>query len=85
LFVVAPWLLLVLLIIPPAALLFTVLVVLALPFVAAALAVGIVASPYLLVRGLRRRRTERSETMDSPELATPVVLPERWLTRPAAR
>jgi hypothetical protein len=63
----APWLLLVLLVIPPAAVLLTLLVVLALPFVAAGLAVAVVASPFLLVRALRRHLAERRQTSEGSE------------------
>jgi membrane protein implicated in regulation of membrane protease activity len=61
LLLVGPWLLLVLLLIPPAAVLLTLLVALALPFVAVALVVGVVASPYLLARAVHRRLAERRQ------------------------
>ena len=64
LFLVGPWLLLVLLLIPPAAVLLTLLVVAALPFVAVGLVIGIVASPYLLVRAIHRRLAERRESSE---------------------
>jgi hypothetical protein len=66
LFLVGPWLVLVLLLIPPAAVLLTLLVVAALPFVAAGLAVAVVASPVLLVRAVHRRLAERRESREHP-------------------
>jgi hypothetical protein len=67
LLLVGPWLLLVLLLIPPAALLLTLLVALALPFVAAALVVAVLASPYLLARAIHRRIAERRRPSERPE------------------
>jgi len=66
LLLVGPWLLLVLLLIPPAAVLLTLLVVAALPFVVVALAVGVVASPYLLARAVHRRLAERRQSSERP-------------------
>jgi hypothetical protein len=70
LLLVGPWLLFVLLLIPPAAVLLTLMAVLALPFVAAALVAAVVAAPYLLVRHVqrvaqRRRSSERSARISS--------------------
>lgn len=56
---VAPFLLLVLLLVPPVAFLVVLLAAVALPFVAVALVVGVVASPFLLARAVQRRIAAR--------------------------
>jgi membrane protein implicated in regulation of membrane protease activity len=61
---VGPWLLLVLLLIPPAAVLISLLVVLALPVLAVALVGAVVASPFLLARAIHRRLAERRESSE---------------------
>jgi hypothetical protein len=58
-FVVGPWLLLVLLLIPPAALLITFALVFLVTAAALGALVGLVASPYFLVRQLRSRHPAR--------------------------
>jgi hypothetical protein len=66
LFLVGPWLLLVLLLIPPAAFLFTLLLVIVVPLGAAGLVVAVLASPYFLVRALRRRSAQRRQSSERP-------------------
>jgi hypothetical protein len=80
---VGPWLVLVLLLIPPAALLLTVLVALALPFVAAALVVGVLASPYLIGRAVHRRLAERrrSSERSAPITGLAVLAPSTTMRR----
>jgi hypothetical protein len=56
-FLLGPWLLLVLLLIGPVALIFTILVVMAVAAVVLALAAAVIASPYLLIRHLHGRGT----------------------------
>jgi hypothetical protein len=83
LLLVGPWLLLVLLIIPPAALLLTLLLAVAAPFVAAALVGAVLATPYVLVRALRRRLASRRESSEgSVPIAHPVVQ-AAWATEHA--
>src|SRR5262249_31064619 len=59
-FLLAPWLLLVLLLIGPAALLITLVLAFVLVAVALAAVVALLASPYLLVRHLRARHQSPS-------------------------
>ena len=62
--IVGPWLLLVGLLIPPVALLFTLVAVVALPFLAVGLVVAVVASPYLIGRAVYRRIEARQEARE---------------------
>jgi hypothetical protein len=65
-FVLGPWLLLVLLLIGPFALLFTGLLVLAAAASLMAVLVAVIASPYLLIRHLRARGTVHAKPHAQP-------------------
>jgi hypothetical protein len=69
---VAPWLVLVLLLVPPVAFLVVIVAALLLPFVAAGLVVGVVASPFLIVRAVRRRLAERESSRQRSVRIAPV-------------
>jgi hypothetical protein len=62
--IVGPWLILVGLLIPPVALLFTLVAVVALPFLAVGLVVAVVASPYLIGRAVYRRVEARHDARE---------------------
>jgi membrane protein implicated in regulation of membrane protease activity len=72
---VGPWLLLVLLLIPPAAVLISLMLLVALPFLAVALVGAVVASPFLLVRAIQRRVAERRESRKRSVRAAARVAP----------
>jgi hypothetical protein len=65
-FLFVPWLLLVLLLIPPFALVFTVVLVLAVGAGLLAAAAALLASPYLLVRHVRTHRALQAKPQASP-------------------
>jgi membrane protein implicated in regulation of membrane protease activity len=80
---VGPFLLLVLLLVPPFAFLVVILAAVALPFVAAALVVAVVASPYLMFRAVHRRLAERhTSTQRSAPIAARVAHTRRPTQQP---